>query len=229
MTSLSSWSLMCPCTKVVVIKNESGEDGNILSITNIKTTYLSDPNGEEATTFVMSRSVAAVALASLESEEEETVQPDASEPETSEPEDTKPEDTEPETSEPEASEPEVTEPQTFEPKSLKVEISKSEVKVGSTVTVTVTASDDVDYITINGEKVESRNNGRRKGSNTWQVRVKAEEVGEMEIAVVCYNSDGVASNPVVESVTVTEQYNNIRDRLEDFLRRLLDGLWNNQG
>ncbi len=187
--------------KIVMIYNSGN---SILSITNIKTTYLENPNGTAATGFMMSRNIATLALASLNAVEEEPADPEV--PEVTDPE--IPEDTEPEV--PEVTDPEIpedTEPETFEPKSVKVTINKDTVKAGSKITVTVTTSDDVDHIIINGEKVTKFSGNRHKHTRTWSVRLTAEEIGEMEIVVVCCNSENEASEPIVKNVTVTGKNN----------------------
>ena len=90
--------------------------------------------------------------------------------------------------------------------------------------VTVTTGRDVSYLTINGTKV-TRYSGTMLGNNrTWQVRVKAKEVGQMDIAVVCHNSQGIAGEAVVKTVTVTAQRITIvavmKNLIADFFGRI---------
>ena len=148
-----------------------------------------------------------------ETEPKET-EPKETEPKATEPEATEPEATEPEATEPEATEPEVTEPEVTEPEEengmllvdLKVEVNKKSIKLGTTVTVKVTTSKDVDYITINGVKVQSKGSSNRD-NKTWKVRVRAEEAGEMEITVACYKDGVAADNTATETVTVSSKRN----------------------
>ena len=132
-----------------------------------------------------------------------------------------PEETVPETTVPE--EPE--EPEAFEPKKFSVKLSDSSVKVGSRVTVTVTTGTDVECITVNGMKVTKYSGSRYSSTRTWQVRVEAEEVGQMDVTVVCYNSDSLASQPIVKTVTVTKQYTSITNVVKDLVTRFFDWLW----
>ena len=229
--------------KTVVIKNNSGA---ILSITNVKVTYTgSHEDGIEAGYFNTTREGAEAAVASLmmmrpsvEPEEtvpettipEETV-PETTAPETTVPEETVPETTVPETTVPEETVPETTvpeepeEPEAFEPKKFSVKLSDSSVKVGSRVTVTVTTGTDVECITVNGMKVTKYSGSRYSSTRTWQVRVEAEEVGQMDVTVVCYNSDSLASQPIVKTVTVTKQYTSITNVVKDLVTRFFDWLW----
>ena len=105
----------------VVIKNTSDA---ILSLTNIKVTYESDP-GSVANLLWMDGPSATYALMSLRKAPvvEEPAVPETTVPETTVPETTEPETTEPETTESETTEPEVTEPETTEP-----EVTEPETK-----------------------------------------------------------------------------------------------------
>ena len=93
-------------------------------------------------------------------------------------------------------------PEVFEPEQVKVEISKGKVTEGSKVKVTVKTSDDVEYIVVNGEAVTRYRSSRRIGVRTWTVTLKAETAGELNIEVVAYNSEDLASEPLVTTVTV---------------------------
>ena len=140
-------------------------------------------------------------------------EPEVTEPEVTEPAETEPVATEPETTEPEETEPEVTEPEieevkAFEPKTFRVTLSGSSVKVGASVIVTVTTGTDVAALTVNGQAVATYTESRWTKTRTWIVRLDADEIGEMEIAVVAYNAESVASAPVVNTVTVKEKGRN---------------------
>ena len=99
------------------------------------------------------------------------------------------------------------------------------MKVGSKVTVTVTTGTDVDYITVNGTRGTRYSGSRFSSTRTWQVRIEAAEVGEMDVAVVCYNSADLASQPVVRTVNVTAQYTSITDVVKDLITGFFDRLW----
>ena len=92
---------------------------------------------------------------------------------------------------------------TFEPDTFDVSVSKSSVKEGKTVTVTVKTSSDVDFITVNGETVTKYRRSLFTKQRTWTYTVKATEAGELPIEVVAYNADGEFSEPVTETVEVT--------------------------
>ena len=116
----------------LVIMND-GTSG-VLSITNVKTTYTSDPSAAVAPAmFMLRRASVDDALATLNVEEEvpETTVPEETEPETTVPEETEPETTVPEETEPETTVPEETEPEETEPtyEEKAEEIIKEVVKV----------------------------------------------------------------------------------------------------
>ena len=113
----------------------------------------------------------------------------------------------------------------FEPGKFSVYLSDSNVKVGSDIVVTVYTSKDVDYITINGIKVTRYSGSRYSSTRTWQVRVEAEAVGDMEIEVVCYNSEDQASEAVVKNVTVTEEYTEVIDIIRDLIIGFIGRFW----
>ena len=227
--------------KTVVITNTGTSSDAILSITNVKVTYKSEHTDSiENSYFRTTRETGEAAVASLmmmrppvmpeEPEVPETTVPETTVPETTVPETTVPETTVPETSEPETSVPETTEPEEeepeeFEPKRFDVRLSDSSVKVGSKVTVTVTTGKDVEYITVNGVKVSKYSGSRYSSTRTWQVRVEAEAVGDMEIEVVCYNSEDQASEAVVKNVTVTEEYTEVIDIIRDLIIGFIGRFW----
>ena len=228
--------------KTVVITN-TGEGGAILSITNVKVTYRTEhretnDNSIESGYLTITQETARAAVASLmmmrppvvpeEPDVPETTVPETTVPEETVPETTVPEETVPETTVPEETVPETTVPEeteAFEPKRFNVRISDTSVKVGSKVTVTVTTGTDVDYITVNGTRVTKYSGSRYSSTRTWQVRVETEEVGEMDVAVVCYNSEGFASQPVVKTVSVTAKYTSITNVVKDIITGFFDRLW----
>ena len=139
---------------IIVISN-TGDDyktTGVISITNIKSTYTSDPNADpntgimttsldelydttetevtaaNETTIYMTASAATLTLRSLNYVEEtpEATEPEETEPETTEPEETEPETTVPEETEPETTEPEETETETTEPETEETQPSETE-------------------------------------------------------------------------------------------------------
>ena len=189
---------------MVITNTGTAEDG-ILSITNIKVTYKSaHTDGIDNSFFTTTQEATEAAVAALLLMKQPPAEPEEPVPETTEP--------VPETTLPE----EPAEP-VFDPRRFDVYLSDSEVKVGSEVIVTVYTGRDVEYITINGVKVTEYSGGRYSNTRSWMVRIEAEDVGEMEIAVVGYNSESLASDPVVKTVTVTEQYTGIIDIVRDLI------------
>lgn len=229
--------------KTVVISNDSNSTA-ILSITNVKVTYNSEHTDSiESDYFTVTQASTQTALMSLRrmapvdpepTEPEETV-PETTAPEETVPETTAPEETVPETTEPEETEPtapaetEPEEPEQFQPERFEVKISSTSVKVGSKVTVTVTTSKDVDSITINGETVTGYSSSKRGAVRTWKVRLTADTVGELPISVTAFRADGLASQPVVRTVTVTEKYTSIGNWLENSLLDLIGKLLGKNG
>ncbi len=113
------YSAYTQCTagdgQAVIVLQNTGK--GIMSVTNIKITYKSDPNGTSAATFMMLPEEAHWVLMalSLDQQEPEVTEPEVTEPEVTEPEVTEPEVTEPEVTEPEATEPEYNEPEETKP------------------------------------------------------------------------------------------------------------------
>ncbi len=91
----------------------------------------------------------------------------------------------------------------FEPDTFNVSVSKSSVKAGKTVTVTVKTSSDVDYITVNGEEVTKYKRSLFSRQRTWTYTVKANKAGEFPIDVVAYSADDIASDTVTKIINVT--------------------------
>ena len=93
-------------------------------------------------------------------------------------------------------------PEAFEPEKLEVSLNKTQAKVGDKIHVTVTTSDDVEYITVNGEVFTAYKVNRRSGDRIWKTTVQADRAGEMNVDVVAYNAEDIASEAVSETVTV---------------------------
>lgn len=208
--------------KTVVIANTGADTDAILSITNIKVTYTAEHTDSlENTYLTVNSDTGGRAVMSLRAAPAVEV-PDETVPETTVPETTVPEATVPEETTPEDSE-------AFEPETFSVKVSDSSVKVGSRVLVTVTASDDVEVITVNGKTLTDYTVNRRTGIRTWKVRVPAETVGELTLEVIAYNEAGLASEPIVKTVAVTEEHTSIGSWLEEILMSFIGGIfgkWN---
>lgn len=108
----------------------------------------------------------------------------------------------------------------FEPEKLEVSLKKSQVTVGDKVRATVKTSDDVAYITVNGKTFTDYSTNRRTGERTWSVNLIAEAVGELNVEVVAYSAEDVASQSVVKTVTVVE-----KKTPADIIKGLLDNIF----
>jgi len=96
------------------------------------------------------------------------------------------------------------------------------VTVGETVTVQVATSDDVAYITVNGERVDT------KDGSVWTYTTTAEAEGELSFVVVAYSEDGeAAEDEKTATVTVSAQpkstWDIIIDAILGFFKKLLGG------
>lgn len=107
-------------------------------------------------------------------------------------------------------------PVVFAPETFTVKVnSRKTVYTGKPVNVSVTTSDDVDYITVNGQIVtryyEERTWGgfRRgyvtTGNRIWSYTAKFGTAGEQTISAVAYNSEDIASEAAESTVTVKER------------------------
>ncbi len=188
---------------IIVISNTGDEHNTngIISLTNIKSTYESNPN---VTTYDLVRTVSDNNEEIVNNETSIYMTPEMAiltlrtlnAPVVDEPED----DT---TEEPI--------PEKFVPEKIKVELSEKSVKVGKKVTVKVTTSDDVESVVINDETVTNYKTNK-KGDREWSLKLKAEEVGTMEITVVAINSDGEKAEPIIDSVNVTKNNSNKNEK-----------------
>ena len=147
---------------------------------------------------------------------------------------TEPEVTEPAETEPAETEPEVTENtepavphddaageiRYFTPKKLTVEVSDDSVKIGTKVVVTVIASSDVEYITVNGVKLTDYQT-TFSGNRVWKVKVTADSVETMNVTVHAYDTENRVSEAAIGTVTVTERHTSFFDWLENLLISLL--------
>ena len=168
--------------KVVVIHNAGG---GILSLTDIKFTFTENPNNfvEEVTQPVPMVVNPEVVSMALLSLRDET-----------------PGETTPE--------PEV---EPFLPDAFKL-YALDKAYVGNKVTVTVTTSRDVAALAVNGEAVGKYYENSRTKQRIWTTAVTAEAEGELTIEAVAYNAEGLASEPITDTVTVKLRSGNpIRD------------------
>jgi hypothetical protein len=170
-----------------------------------------------------------------EPEQTQPTEPKPTEPKPTEPKPTEPVETEPEVTEPAETEPAETEPEVtentepavphddeageiryFTPKRLTVKVSDDSVKIGTKVVVTVTASSDVEYITVNGVKLTNYET-TFGGNRVWKVKVSTDTVDMLSVTVQAFDSDNRISNPVIENVSVTERHTSFFDWLENLL------------
>ena len=185
---------------VLVIRNTGS---GLLSITNLKVTFNADPygvvagEGEELeipmTITEGERDMAVMSLRML------SMAPVV-------PEETVPEETLPEETVPEETVPEETVPEVFEPGEFSVKVPKDAPKAGHKIKVDVTTSADVAYVVINGQKVtdykEKKGPKDKAKTRTWKLDVIFDGEEYMEIEVVAYNEDDLASEPVSNVVTL---------------------------
>ncbi len=187
---------------IIVISNTGDRPENnttgVISLTNIKVTYKTDPNGatvasaeEDASNEVgvyMTAEAATLTLRALNR-----------------------------TAEPE--EPEVpAEPEVFETE-MNVVLSSKTVKQGNNFIVTVTTGTDVASLSINGVTLTHYTEIKYNGTRIWVTTIKAEELGEMNVDVIAYNADGIASAPATETITVAQKSSSLVDRLLGWLLR----------
>ncbi len=86
-------------------------------------------------------------------------------------------------------------PTDFKPGTFTASLSASSVKVGKSATITVKTSTDVEYVTVNGQKVtgyKTSGSGKNK-TRTFTYTVCEKKTGTYEYVVYAYNDDGVQS------------------------------------
>ena len=162
-----------------IVIENTGDDG-ILSITDIKITFTENP-GEISGVFMVSRNLIDTILANMNGTG------DTENPEVSE-------------------EPEV---EPFEPVKFTVKTSAKSVKAGKEVTVTVTTSDDVAAVSVDGTVINKYKKDRKSGNYVWtaKVRTSSSDVGEKSIEVIAYDKDANASESIIKTVQVTAKKN----------------------
>ena len=184
---------------LVILNTGSG----LLSITNLKITFNADPKagatgeGEELDVpMTITEGERDMAVMSLRMRAMAPVVPDETVPEEPVPEETLPEETLPEE----------TVPEVFEPGEFSVKVPKDAPKAGHKIKVDVTTSADVAYVVINGQKVtdykEKKGPKDKAKTRTWKLDVIFDGEEYMEIEVVAYNEDDLASEPVSNVVTL---------------------------
>lgn len=184
------YSIKAFAGKTVVIANTG--DASILSITNIKVTYTSDPSGippaeaDPTSHFTVSRSSAMLAASTVP----------------------------------------IALSEAYEPEKFNVSVNSSTVKTGDTVSVTVKTSDDVAYITVNGEKITEYKYNAWAGERVWKAEVKAENVGELSISVRAYSESGAVSAAQVANVTVAEKVSeaNTEAARTEIIKKIFDSM-----
>ena len=181
-TSSTDLYYAIPTSGLVIVTN-TGEDDAVLSITNIKTTYTSDPKDSVVQAlFTVNKEIADEAVAKLTAI--------------------------------------LNAPEVFTPEYMAVSVNRSSVREGGYVTVTVKTSADVAAVTVNGIAMRRMLTVRGERS-VWTADVKASKVGELKLDVVAVNADGIASEAITETVTVTEKIE-ISGILEDIFKKLSD-------
>lgn len=108
------------------------------------------------------------------------------------------------------------EPETFEPETFKASFSPVIVKEGKTATLTVTASEEVEAILVDGEEVDSYRTrtvttgwGSNRTTVTYHVftyTVTATETADYSIVAV--NADGAVSEEITATLTVWQGFGN---------------------
>lgn len=91
---------------------------------------------------------------------------------------------------------------------LAVSVRNKNIKVGNNVILKATTSADVEYLTVNGQKITKFTEDKDTGKRTWSISVKAEEEGTMEVVVAACNGDRTLQT-VVETVEVTAKKNGV--------------------
>lgn len=165
-------------SETIILANNTA---NIVSITNVKITYKTEPIAN--TLMTMSRSAAQTAVKSVFAA---YVAANTAEPE----------------------EPFVVEPEVFEPAKVSVKVTGKNFKVGDTISATITTSSDVASLTLNGIAAKLKKTDKKTGEKTWTVSVKASAVGDMILSVIAYDSEGVASDPIQSTITVKAKNGN---------------------
>lgn len=105
---------------------------------------------------------------------------------------------------------------------LEVSVNGKNVKAGSNVTVKATTNDAVEYLTVNGALVTEFKQNEQTGERTWTAKVKAEEAGELQIAVTAYSAEDAQLDTVTQTVQVAAKNNG---KVNQVVGQLLDKLF----
>ncbi len=157
----------------------------------------------EARFYITGKTAQAVVNALNSVEPEPPTVPDETKPEETQPETTEPEESTPDETKPEETEPEETEPapESFTPETFRMSTNKFLLRKSGNVKVTVTTSDDVDHVEINGHKVTAYT-VNKWGDRTWTLNLRVESVGLISFSAVAYNAENAASKSISRTVVV---------------------------
>ena len=187
---------------LITIKN-TGK--NVVSLTQIKA---SAKNAETIPASLFSclneDDISAVVSRMSYEEVRDTEVPDIDKPDEEVPDIDKPDTEVPDIDKPDTEETETEisdqEEKVFEPESIKMEVKCFGFFGRKTATLTVTTSKDVEYITVNGEKVTSDKNrffGLNSKNNKFKFKEKVNGNDEIIYEIIAYDKNGVASRTYI--------------------------------
>lgn len=89
------------------------------------------------------------------------------------------------------------------PEILSVDVDDNDVRVGETVTATIIASADTDFVIVNGVTLDTFT-VNEDGNTVWTYSYTAEDAGEVQLVVTAENINGTASADYVYTFSASE-------------------------
>lgn len=238
-TTDSATDLYYDVTNAIVRNSETADENglvvitntgdNILSLTNIKITYLTEPVDDEIPTLFMTPRAALFAVNSVASSFYTVIEPEivpeqeteqGTEQETDPAVDPAEQSTDPaeQTTEPAEQTTDPAEEPQFKPEFFILEANRTEARIGKKIKITVTTSDDVASVTVNGQEAVLKKTDKN-GHKVWKLKITAEEAGTLTLTAQTQNEAGQKSGIQTVDVTVSEKKTFFR-AIGDFFRKL---------
>jgi hypothetical protein len=102
-----------------------------------------------------------------------------------------------------------------------MKIFNPRARMGGKILVAITTGEDVESITVNGVSVTRYSVDKRTGERIFRIQLPADTLGEQELEVVCYDSQGQAGETLTRTVRVDEAHAKLGELVADLLARVI--------
>ncbi len=108
----------------------------------------------------------------------------------------------------------------FVPESVSAEEMTDALVSGDSIEVSITTTDDVDRLTVNGKDAVCTETA--DGTKTWTFTYAADETGEQTLELIAYDEYGYASESTTMTVTVESKVEHFFNGLKQFIKAILE-------